>query len=232
MLKEAKLKMAKTFDQAIADESAYDLYSSRNSKHDQLESLMQEIEVFMAKGTHTRTAVGKYKLFKEKGVKLKTVLEEENTALCTAFFKLNSKMKNDAKYKEDQKVFRGWITGLEDSLLELEAKLEDEKVIPTQTILQGPPPSDINTILLQMSKQQERMEDMISKQQQQMSKEAMEQQERQDKHWESVHKQLGKQFSTSQQEIKDSQIKLADALKGIYHLRINIYLKLAIICSQ
>ena len=40
-------------------------------------------------------------------------------------------MINEAEYKEDQTVFRGWIQKLDDALLDLEAKLEDENVIST-----------------------------------------------------------------------------------------------------
>ena len=47
-------------------------------------------------------------------------------------------MTNDTKYISDQTAFRGWIRKLEDALLDLEAKLEDENVISTQTILQAP----------------------------------------------------------------------------------------------
>ena len=47
------------------------------------------------------------------------------------FFKLNPKISNDARYKEDQKAFRGWIKNLDIAILVLEIKLEDENVIPT-----------------------------------------------------------------------------------------------------
>ena len=60
MLKEAKLKMAKTFDQAITDESAYDLYSARNAKFDALESLIAQINELKNKGTNTRSTRDKF----------------------------------------------------------------------------------------------------------------------------------------------------------------------------
>ena len=40
MIAPPKLKMAKTFDQAIYDKSAHDLYASRNAKFDELEDLI------------------------------------------------------------------------------------------------------------------------------------------------------------------------------------------------
>ena len=60
MLQEAKFKMAKNFDQAITDESAYDLYSARNAKFDALESLIAEINELKVKGTNTRSTRDKF----------------------------------------------------------------------------------------------------------------------------------------------------------------------------
>ena len=156
--------MAKTFDQAICDETAYDLYSARNAKFDELAALILEINELKDQSTNTRTTKGKYNNLKTKSGELVTLLTNKNRALCTAFFKLNSKMTNNAKYISDQSAFRGWIRKLEDALLDLEAKLEDENVISTQSILQAPAASDINSVLLQMSKQ-------FSDSQKQMSKE-------------------------------------------------------------
>ena len=77
-------------------------------------------------------------------------------ALGTALFKINLKIQEDARYRDDWKVFRDWIKGLENANLDLEVKLEDEGGIPTRSITETPPAaSDITTILLQMSKQQE-----------------------------------------------------------------------------
>ena len=126
MLKQTKFKMAKNFDQAICEETAYDLYSARNAKIDELAALIQQIDDLKAKGTSTRTTRDKFHRLKTKSNELLTLLTNENRALCTAFFKVNSKMTNDAKYKEDQTAFRGLIGKLEDALSELIEKLENE----------------------------------------------------------------------------------------------------------
>ena len=166
-----------------------------------------------------------------------TLLEDENRDLCTAFFKLNPKLAEDTKFKEDQAAFVNWIEQLDDALSELTEKMETERVIPTidpagSLALQAQATSEVNAILIQMSKeakeqqlqlskQQERMEERMSKQQQDQEDRMLQHQERQDKqqtllqlqqdqHWTDMHKQLGTQFSTSQKEVGT---KLAEALK-------------------
>ena len=126
MSAKATIKMAKTFDQAIRDESANDLYSDRNAKFDELDNLIVEINELKDQSASTRSTVGKFKCLKTKSESLITLLTIENRKLCSAFFKLNSKMIDDAKYEEDQTAFGGWIKGLEDTLLDLRIKLEDE----------------------------------------------------------------------------------------------------------
>ena len=147
MLAQAKLKMAKTFDQAIYDETANDLYSARNAKFDELEDLIDQSNDLNDQTAYTRSSKGKYINLKSRSNVLITKLRDENEALCTALFKLNPKITDDARYKEDQKAFRGWIKNLENALLDLEVKLEDEAVNPTQPIVETPlPTSDLSSI--------------------------------------------------------------------------------------
>ena len=171
MLKEAKFTMAKTFDQAIADDSAYNLYSARNAKFDELKALIQKIDELKDKGTNTRSTRDKFYRLKSNTDELITLLKNENRDLCTAFFKLNSKMTSDANYRADQTAVRDWIEKLEDALSELTEKMETESVIPvvdpaiSLAPSQAPAASDINSVLLQVSKQ-------ISDSQKQMAKDA------------------------------------------------------------
>ena len=150
MIRPAKFKMAPKFEQAILDLSANHLYSARNAKHDELDALIEDINELKNQSTATRTTKSKFYRLKDKSEKLTTLLDNENRELCKAFFMINPNMADDPKYINDQKSFRGWIRKLDDAVLDLEAKLEDDNVIPTQTILQAPAVSDVNTILLQM----------------------------------------------------------------------------------
>ena len=116
-------KMSKTFDQAIYDVTAFDLYSSRNIKFDELENLIDELNLLKSQTTYTRTSKGQYINLKTRSNLLMTKLEDENEALCTALFKINPKIQEDARFKEDQKVFRGWIKGLKNANLDLKVKI-------------------------------------------------------------------------------------------------------------
>ena len=73
MIKPAKFKMAKNFDQAITDESAYDLYSSRNAKFDELNALIVEINELKYQSATTRTTKSKFIGLKTNSEELKTV---------------------------------------------------------------------------------------------------------------------------------------------------------------
>ena len=67
-----------------------------------------------------------------------------------------TKMANDPQYKEDQTAFRNWIGRAEDALCELLDKLEETGMdLPIASSQAPPVSSDINAILLQISKQQE-----------------------------------------------------------------------------
>ena len=140
--------MSKTFDQAIYDKSAHDLYSARNSKIDELEDLILQINDLKDQSAYTRASKGKFKTLKSESEELKTLLKNENRDLCTALCKLNPKITNDGRYKDDQKAFRDWIKNLDNAILDLEVKLEDKNVIPTQSIMEPPlTASDLSTML-------------------------------------------------------------------------------------
>ena len=49
------IKMSKTFDQSVFDVTAVDLYSSRNIRFDELESLIDELNLLKCQTTYTRT---------------------------------------------------------------------------------------------------------------------------------------------------------------------------------
>ena len=89
MLRPSKFKMAPTFDQAIIDESANDLYSARNAKHDELEALIAKLNELRDKGSNTRSTRNKFYRLKADSEDLKSLLKIDNRALCTALFKLN-----------------------------------------------------------------------------------------------------------------------------------------------
>ena len=85
---------------------------------------------------------------------------------------------------------------MENANIDLEVKLEDKKVIPTRSITEAPlPASDITSILLQMSKQQERQDKQWAEMQKQQGE---------------IQKQIGKQFTDFQKEMAD---KFSNALK-------------------
>ena len=75
------------------------MYSARNAKFDELAALIAEINELKDKGANTRSTRDKFYHLKIRSDKLITLLEDENRALCTAFFKLNSKMTNDANIR-------------------------------------------------------------------------------------------------------------------------------------
>ena len=152
-------KMSKTFDEAIYDEAAVDLYSSRNVRYDDLVSLIESINRFGNKTSYTRSAPNKFSKLNTRSEEVICKVREENEAFRTALFKINPKIQEDSKYKEDQTEVRKWIEDLENAILDLRVKLEDENVIPTPLIMETPAAaSDVATILLQKSKQQERQD--------------------------------------------------------------------------
>ena len=101
--------MSKTFDQAVYDATAFPLYSSRNIKYDELVSLIDELNLLKSQTTYTRTAKGQYFNLKARCEAIITELRDENKALRTALFMINPKIQDNARYKEDQKLFRKWI---------------------------------------------------------------------------------------------------------------------------
>ena len=147
-------KMSKTFDEAIYDEAAVDLYSSRNVRYDDLVSLIDDINLLGNQTSYTRTAKGQFSNLKASSDTVISKLKEDNEALRIALFKINPKIQDDPKYKIDQTEVRKWIEDLENAILDLRVKLEDENVIPTPPIMETPAAtSDVATILQQMSKQ-------------------------------------------------------------------------------
>ena len=87
MLKEAKFKMSKTFDQAIIDDSAYDMYSSCNAKFDELDAIIVEINELKDQTANTRTTKSKFIRLKTDSDELIILLKKENRELCTPLFK-------------------------------------------------------------------------------------------------------------------------------------------------
>ena len=112
ILTPAKFKMTLTFDKAVYDRSAHDLYSARNVKIDELSDLLEKINKLKEQSSYTRASKGIFKRLKTKSEELVTLLTNENRNLCTALFKLTPKITDDPKYKEDQKEFRESITNL------------------------------------------------------------------------------------------------------------------------
>ena len=124
-------KMSKTFDEAIYDEAAVHLYSSRNVRFDDLVSLIEDINLLGNQTTYTRRARDQFYSLKTRSDEIISKLREENEAFRTALFKINPKIQDDLKYKQDQTEVRKWIKDLETANLDLKIKLEDENVIPT-----------------------------------------------------------------------------------------------------
>ena len=233
----AKLKMVLTFEKAVYDKSAHDLYSARNVKFDELSHLIDKIDKLKDQSSYTRASKGNFKRLKTKSEELVTLLTNENRNLCTALFKLTPKITDDLSYKADQKEFRGWIEKLEDALALLEVRLEEEGVLPAEPDEEARPAApDLSSLLLKMDKRWSESDKRWSDQQKQLSKqiadtqresqerqdrqqrESQERQASQDKHWSNMHKQLGQQYSASQKESKESLAQvgksMADALKA------------------
>ena len=112
-------------------------------------------------------------------------MKEDNEALRAALFKINPKIQDDPKYKQDQTRVRKWIKDLETANFDLQVKLEDENAIPIQTEAPAAT-SDIATILQQMSKQQADIQQQIAKQQA------------------DNQLQMAKQFADSQKESRET----------------------------
>ena len=145
--------MSKTFDQAVYEKTGFDLYSSRNIRYDDLVSLIDDLNLLKNQTSYTRTAKGQLFNLKARSDTLISKLREDNEALHAALFKINPKIQDNLKYKQDQTEVRKWIKDLETANFDLQVKLEDENAIPIHT--EAPPAaSDVATILQQMSKQQ------------------------------------------------------------------------------
>ena len=155
-------KMSQTFDQAIHDETAFTCYSARNTSIEELEDLILQINEMKDKTQYTRSDKNKFQSLKSETNELKSLIKKENKEFCTAIGRLNPNISNEEKYNKDQKSVRQCIKSLDNAMLDLEVKLEDENIIPTRSIMESPAAtSDIATILLQMSKQQERQDNAV-----------------------------------------------------------------------
>ena len=84
--------MAKTFDQAVLDESAFTFFSARNAKFDELEALIAQIEDLKLKGVNTRSTKDKFYQLKSDLDELTTKLKDNNESMCTAIFMIDTKM--------------------------------------------------------------------------------------------------------------------------------------------
>ena len=109
MIRPAILKMAKPFEQAIYDKTAFAAFSARNAKFEELDGIIAQIEDLKLKGVNTRSTKDKFYGIKSELGQLITKLKENNETMCTAIFMINTKMANDTKYKDDQVAFRNWI---------------------------------------------------------------------------------------------------------------------------
>ena len=159
------VKMAKTFEQAVHDVTAFASFSARNASIDELEALIGQMQELKLKGANTRSTKDKFYRLQSKFNELETKLNEKNKSMHTAIFMLNTNMTNDSKYKEDQTAFRCWIGRAEDALSELVDNLEESGMNLVTTSLQAPPAtSDSATILQQMAKQQADIQKQLGKQ--------------------------------------------------------------------
>ena len=160
--------MAKTFDQAVLDESAFTFFSARNAKFDELEALIAQIEDLKLKGVNTRSTKDKFYRLQSNLNELSAKLKDNNESMCTAIFMLNKNMANDLKFKEDQTALRTWIGKAEDALSELVEKLEESGMNLVTTFSQPPvAASDTNTTLLEMQKRWDQRDKERDKEQQQ-----------------------------------------------------------------
>ena len=159
--------MAKTFDKAVLDESAFTNFSARNAKFDELEALIAQIEDLKLKAVNTRSIKDKFYRLQFNLNELSAKLKDNNESMCTAIFMLNKNMANDLKFKEDQTALRTWIGKAEDALSELVEKLEESGMNLVTTSLQPPAAaSDTNTILLEMQKRWDQRDKERDKEQQ------------------------------------------------------------------
>ena len=115
--------MAKTFEQAVKDQTAFTSFSARNAKVDQLDALIVQMQELKMKGANTRSTKDKFYRLQSEFLELKTKLNEKNETMSTAIFMLNTNMANDANYKEDQTALRNWLGRAEDALSDLIDKL-------------------------------------------------------------------------------------------------------------
>ena len=148
-------KMSQTFDQAIHDETAFTFYSARNTSIEELEDLILQMNEMKDQTVYTRSDKNKFPSLKSKSDALISLIKKENKDFCAAIGRLNPNISNEESYNKDQKSVRQCIKVLDNAILDLEVKLEDENVIPTRPIMEAPAAaSDIDTILAQMAKQQ------------------------------------------------------------------------------
>ena len=93
----AKLKMAKPFEQAVYDKTAYTAFSARNAKFEELDALIAKIEDLKLKGVNTRSTKDKFYRIKSNLDQLITKAKTDNESMSTAIFMINTKMANDTK---------------------------------------------------------------------------------------------------------------------------------------
>ena len=159
------VKMAKTFEQAVHDVTAFASFSARNAIVDELEALIGQMQELKLKGANTRSTKDKFYRLQTKFNELETELNDKNKSMRTAIFMLNTNMANDSKFKEDQSALRIWIGRAEDALSELIDKLEEIGMNLVTTSSQVPPAtSDLAAILQQMAKQQADTQKQLGKQ--------------------------------------------------------------------
>ena len=91
--------MAKTFDQAVLDVSAFTNFSARNAKFDELEAIIAQCQDLKLRGVNTRATKDKFYRLQANLNELLKELKDDNKSMCTAIFMLNKNMANDLKFK-------------------------------------------------------------------------------------------------------------------------------------
>ena len=147
----AKLQMAKPFEQAVYDKTAYTAFSARNARFEELDALIAKTVALGLKGANTRSTKDSFYRIKSKMDQLINKLNTDNEIMSTAVFMINTKMASDQKYKDDQTIFRNWIGRSEDALADLIDKLEESGMNIASDHAQEPVSSDISAVLLQIS---------------------------------------------------------------------------------
>ena len=72
------VKMAKTFEQAVNDATAFASFSARNAKVDQLDALIVQMQELKMKGANTRSTKDKFYRLQSKFNDLEIKLNEKN----------------------------------------------------------------------------------------------------------------------------------------------------------